>query len=80
MIFTKISQSLKKEKDVYYIPNFYDKETKVSEIIELKDYINGGTNFNILMFFDDFGPDDDLFKNIINNIDVFESSQIIRDY
>lgn len=80
LIYTKILQSIKKNKDIYYIPNFYDKNLDIKEIINLKKYTNEKTNFNILMFFDEFGKDDDIFKDIINSLDIFDSSQIIRDY
>jgi len=79
LIYTKIVQSIKKNKDVYYIPNFYDKNLKVSDVLKLKSYVNN-VDFNILMFFDEFGSDDILFKDIISNLDKFDSSQIIRDY
>lgn len=80
LIYTKIIQSIKKNKDIYYIPNFYDKELDIKEIIGLKKYAENGTNFSILMFFDDFGPDDEIFKEVIGYLDIFDSSQIIRDY
>jgi len=80
LIYTKIIQSLKKNKDIYYIPNFYDKSLEITEILNLKKHFKNGTNFNILMFFDEFGTEDDIFKEIIDNLDIFDSSQIIRDY
>jgi len=80
LIYTKIIQSLKKNKDIYYLPNFYDKNLDTNEILKLKKYSQENTNFNILMFYDEFGSDDNTFKDIINHLDVFDSSQIIRDY
>ena len=80
LIYTKIIQSLKKNKDIYYIPNFYDKSLETTEILDLKKYTEENTNFNILMFFDEFGQDDIMFKEIIENLNIFDSSQIIRDY
>jgi hypothetical protein len=80
LIYTKISQSMKKEKDIYYIPNFYDKSLDISNVLELKKYMNSKSNFNILMFFDEFGNEDPLFRDLLSNLDVFDSSQIIRDY
>ena len=71
---------MKKDKDIYYIPNFYDKSLNIEQLIELRRYIENGSNFNILMFFDEFGNDDPLFKNLVSHLDVFNSSQIIRDY
>lgn len=80
LIYTRIIQSIKKDKDIYYIPNFYDDDLSISEILNLKKYVNNGSDFNILMFFDEFGQNDSLFMDIINNIDKFDSSQIIKDY
>jgi len=80
LIYTKIIQSLKKNKDIYYIPNFNDKNLETKEILNLKKYSKDDTNFNILMFFDEFGQDDVIFKDMIDNLDIFDSSQIIRDY
>ena len=80
LIYTKIIQSLKKNKDIYYIPNFYDKSLETKEILNLKKYTEEIANFNILMFFDEFGSDDEVFKEIIDHLDIFNSSQIIRDY
>lgn len=80
LIYTKISQSVKKEKDIYYIPNFYDNTLSMNQIVDLKKYTDNGSNFNILMFFDEFGNDDQLFKDLVSHLDVFDSSQIIRDY
>jgi len=80
LIYTKIIQSIKKNKDIYYIPNFYDTELKIDEIIKLKRYIQNNAKFNILMFFDDFGKDNDMSNNVINLLDNFDSSQIIKDY
>jgi len=79
LIYTKIIQSMKKNKDIYYLPNFHDKTLQINDIIDLKKYTKN-SNFNILMFFDDFDHDDIVFKEIINYLDIFESSQIIKDY
>ncbi len=80
LIYTKIVQSIKKEKDIYYIPNFYDKDLDINEILKIRDIIDNYMNFNILMFFDEFGKDDDLYIDILNNLNKFNFSQIIKDY
>jgi len=79
LIYTKIVQSIKKNKDIYYIPNFYDKNMDIEQLFELKRYVKEIGGFNILVFFDEFGQDTMLTK-VINNLDSFDSSQIIRDY
>jgi len=80
LIYTKISQSLKKGKDIYYIPNFYDKTLNVDKIINIKNFISNNIDFNILMFFDEFNNDNIMLDDIINNLDNFDNSQIIKDY
>jgi len=80
LIYTKISQSIKKRKDIYYIPNFYDKDLNVDQIIKIKNHIDSNINFNILLFWDEFDENDIILDGIINNLDVFDSSQIIKDY
>jgi len=80
LIYTKIIQSIKKNKDIYYLPNFHDKTLEINDIIKLKKYISNNSNFNILMFFDDFNQEDLVFKDVFNYLDIFESSQIIKDY
>jgi len=80
IIYTKIIQSLRKNKDIYYIPNFVNNDFSIDEVINMKSHIDNSINFNILIFFDDFGPDDDNFKKVLQNLDIFDNSQIIRDY
>jgi hypothetical protein len=80
MIYTRITQSLNKEKDVYYIPNFLNKKFDINEILKMKQILKEGTSFNVLMFFDEF-KDDIRFQNeVLTNITVFDKSQIIKDY
>ena len=80
MIYTRITQALNKEKDVYYIPNFSNKKFDVKEIFKIKKILKEGTAFNILMFFDEF-KDDVRFQNeVLTNITIFDNSQIIKDY
>lgn len=81
MIYTKITQSLRKNKDVYYIPNINNINTlEVEEIIQIKDNLKQNINFNLLFFFEDFKDNEKLNKNILSNISLFDAIQIIRDY
>jgi len=80
MIYTRITQALNKEKDVYYIPNFSNKNFDIKEIFKIKKILKEGTLFNLLMFFDEF-KDDVRFQNeVLTNITIFDKSQIIKDY
>ena len=80
MIYTRITQALNKEKDVYYIPNFSNKKFDIKEIFKIKKILKEGTLFNLLMFFDEF-KDDVRFQNeVLTNITIFDKSQIIKDY
>jgi hypothetical protein len=80
VIYTKISQSFKKGKDVYYIPNFSDPDIKIENVYNYKNMFN---EFNIkymsLIFIKDF-QNLVLLDNILNTIQSFDSCQIIEDY
>lgn len=78
LIFNKIKQSIKKNKDIYYLPNF-DEDINIKDILNLKRFTELPSNFNILLFYDDF-KDDNIIDDIIDILDNFDSSQIIRDY
>lgn len=80
LIYIKIIQSIKKNKDVYYIPNFQNKNIDINELTKIKNNIKPPTNFNGLMFFDDFGQNDTIFKDMLNILNIFDNSQIIKDY
>jgi hypothetical protein len=79
-VYTKIVHSLKKSKDIYYIPNFRGNNVIVSEILKLKEILNFDIKFNILIFYDEFINDKELLDEVFNNINNFDSSQIIKDY
>lgn len=80
MIYTRITQALNKEKDVYYIPNFGNKRFDIKEIFKIKKILKEGTAFNILMFFDEFKDDVKFQNEVLTNITLFDNSQIIKDY
>lgn len=80
MIYTRIIQSLNKGKSVYYIPNFSNDKLNVENILKIKQVLKNDTKFNILMFFDDFKDDAPIQNEILSNIDVFDSSQLLKDY
>lgn len=80
MIYTRIIQSLNKGKDIYYIPNFSNDKLDVKEILKIKKILKEGTDFNVLMFFDEFKEDTRIQNDIFTNINMFDNSQILKDY
>jgi hypothetical protein len=82
IIYTKITQTIKKNRDVYYIPNLNKIHTlDIDNIFQIKDNLNNKQkiNFNLLFFFEDF-KDSKIYYDVIDNISLFDSIQIIRDY
>lgn len=82
IIYTKITQTLKKNKDVYYIPNINKIHSlDIDDIFQIKENLNtGNLNFNLLFFFEDFKDNKQLYENILLNISLFDAIQIIKDY
>jgi hypothetical protein len=81
IIYTKITQSVRKNKDVYYIPNLQKiKNLEIDDIFQIKDNLSEKINFNLLLFFEDFKENQKLNNDILSNISYFDSIQIIRDY
>ena len=80
MIYTRIIQALNKEKDVYYMPNFFNRKFDVKEVFKIQKILKEGTSFNVLMFFDEFKDDVRSQNEVLTNITIFENSQIIKDY
>lgn len=81
IIYTKILHAFKKGKDIYYIPNFDNLNINIKEIFKLTKLIpDVKINYNVLFFHDEFINDEYINKSIIDNIDNFTTSQIIKDY
>ena len=80
IIYTKINHALKKNKDVYYIPNYKKNNINLDNLFKLKDTIIYDINFNILFFYDEFKNDEKIIEEVFNNLDKFTYSQIIKDY
>lgn len=80
LIYTKINQTLMKKKDVYYLPNFCNKQMIVEDIFKIKKILDGNVNFNILLFFDEFKDDDIVYQSILENMNIFNASQILKSY
>ena len=81
IIYTKILHAFKKGKDIYYIPNFDNEDINIEEIFKLSKLIPEiKIKYNVLSFYNDFSIDSKLNNFILNNIDKFTTSQIIKDY
>lgn len=80
LIYTKIVQTFKKNRDVYYIPNIYKiKNLEIEDIIAIKENLGLESTFNLLLFFEDFKDNNNINK-IISNMNIFDAVQIISDY
>ncbi len=79
MIYTRINHSLRKGKDIYYIPDF-GKNVSVNELFKLKEILEFDINFNILLFYEEFMNNSAVLDDVFENISKFGSSQIIKDY
>jgi hypothetical protein len=76
-----VIQTLRKNRDVYYIPNL-DKinSIEMDDIFQIKENLSAKVNFNLLFFFEDFKDNQKLYDNLLSSISLFDSIQIIRDY
>lgn len=79
IVFTKITHTLDKNKDIYYIPNFLNKNFDINELYKIKEILKD-TKFNLLIFFDEFKDDININQSIIENMDIFDASQILKSY
>jgi len=79
IVYTKIIHSLEKKKDIYYIPNFLNKNFDIDEIVKVKGLLKE-TDFNLLLFFDEFKDTDNIHQSVLNNMDLFDASQILKSY
>lgn len=81
IIYTKIIQTIRKNKDVYYIPNLNKiKNLDIDDIFQIKENLIKKVNFNLLFFFEDFKDNQELYDNLLSSIYLFDAIQIIRDY
>lgn len=84
IIYTKIRQTIRKNKDIYYIPNLNKiNQLDINDIFQIKENLESlgkKINFNLLFFFEDFKDNQKLYENILSNISLFDAIQIIRDY
>ena len=81
IIYTRIKHSMDKNKDVYYIPNFNNKDFDIQEVFKIKKILTSNNmNFNILIFYDEFKDNDYINQSILENMNIFDASQILKSY
>lgn len=80
IIFTKIIHTIKKNKDIFYLPNFDNENFDIEEVFKIKEILEEGTNFNILIFYDEFKDDFNINQSILENMNIFDASQILKSY
>ena len=78
LVFNKIQQAIEKNKDIYYIPDF-NHDFSIDKLLNIKKILND-SEFNILIFYNEFRKDNDILENVLGNLTKFSNSQIIRDY
>jgi hypothetical protein len=80
LVWNRILLAQQKSKDVYYIPNFQNHDLHVSKLLGLHSSIAEYCNdFNLLLFHEEFIGTNWL-GDVLENIDHFDHSQIIKDY
>lgn len=80
MVYTKIKHSLKKGKDIYYMPDFVNNKLSIAELFKLKDMLDIDIKFNLLLFYEEFLNDTETLKEVFDNMSNFNTSQIIKNY
>ena len=80
LIYTKITHTLNKGRDIYYIPNFQNKDIDIEKVFKIKKMLNSDVKFNILLFFDEFKDNDNINQSILSNMNIFDASQILKSY
>lgn len=83
LIYNKIISSLKKDKDIFYLPNFNNPKIKISDLFYIKEQIKLpeiDMNFNCLFFYEDLDNLDEIRQEIFEKLHFFDSAQIIKDY
>lgn len=80
LVYTRIVHSLKRGRDIYYIPNFASETFDVDHVHKMRSILPEGVGFNALIFFDDFKGDERLEGAVTSGFDVFDAVQIIKDY
>lgn len=81
IVYTKIVHSFKKNKNVYYIPNFDNlSKINIKEFLKLKELIMFDININLLLFYDEIVNENAILEKIYENIHIFDVAHVIKDY
>ena len=69
-----------KGKDIYYIPNFSSSDLDIKKLLRLKSsLLEINDNFNLLLFYEEFIGTNWLI-DVLDNIETFDNTQILKDY
>lgn len=80
LIWNKIKMAKDKNKDIYYIPNFNNPSLNVENLIKLKyALLDDDNQFNLLCFYEEFIGTNWLIE-VLDKLDDFSNSQILKDY
>lgn len=80
VVWNKIKQAIEKKKDIYYMPNFSSPDLDMKKLFGFKENLLEPTDiFNLLLFYDEFIGTKWL-DDTINNLSIFDHSQILKDY
>jgi hypothetical protein len=78
LILKKFLMAIDKKKHIYYIPSFQN-QSKLSKLFNIKDLIKDTHNFSMLYFYDDY-EEGKQPQEILDRIQEFDISQILKDY
>ena len=80
LVWNKIKMARDKGKDVYYIPNYSNSDLNILKLLVIKDTVLlEDDTFNLLCFYDEFLGTRWL-TDTLDNIEIFDNTQILKDY
>jgi len=85
LVWNRIMLAQQKSKDIYYMPNFHNHDLAVEKLLFLKDAVfhedsdPADNQFNLLIFYEEFVGTKWL-SDVMDNIQVFDKSQVLKDY
>ncbi len=79
LIFQKIQQAIRKNKDIYYIPDF-SPEFSIEKLLNIKKILGKENTFGVLIFYNEFKDNQNIIDDVMDNLSKFDTSSIIRDY
>jgi hypothetical protein len=78
LVLKKFNMAKEKKKDIYYIPNF-NITKQYSKLFNIKTLLEDTHNFNLLYYYEDFEKWQQP-ENILDKIQEFDHTQILKDY